>query len=92
MPTASRLVGVESVEVSRDDGDGDGQGEHPRDGARRPHQLAQRAHRDLVPVPHRRHRYDRPPEGIRDAGKRKEKTLKNNRKTRENFFVEKQNK
>ena len=53
--------------MPRDDWHRNGQCQHPRDGARRPDEPAQRPHRDLIPVSHRRHRNDGPPEGVRDA-------------------------
>ena len=58
---------IESIEMPCQDGHGHGQRQHPRDGARRPDQLAQRPDRILIPVPDRCHGDDGPPEGVRDG-------------------------
>ena len=54
------LVTLTPVEVSHDDGDGQGDAQHAADGAQRPHELAGGSERRHVPVPGARHRDDRP--------------------------------
>ena len=56
------LIVVELREVVDDDGDGERHDEHPGDGAAGADQLAQARGGVNVPVSHRGHRDDRPPE------------------------------
>ena len=55
-------VGVVHLEVGYDDGDGQGDGEDAAQGTQRPHEHAQVGLGHHVPVAHRGHRHQRPPQ------------------------------
>ena len=65
---ALRLPVVEVVEVGHDDGNGQRDGQHSGDGAKRAHDLPPDGHGVHVPVADGRHGHHGPPESIRDAG------------------------
>lgn len=58
---------VEIIEITDDDGHGQGDGQHARDGAQRADQLAPHSHRPHVSVADGGHRDDGPPKGARDG-------------------------
>ena len=59
---ADLCVGVVHLEVWDDDGDGQGDGEDSAQGTQRPHEHAQVGLGHHVPVAHRGHRHQRPPQ------------------------------
>jgi len=65
--SASSLVRVEPVEMSRDDGYRDSERQYASDSARCADQSTPRTNGHLVAVPHRRHGDNGPPEAVRDA-------------------------
>lgn len=58
---------VEIVEIGDYDGHGQSDGQHPRDGTQRPHDLAPDGDGVHVPIAHCGHGHHRPPEGVGDA-------------------------
>ena len=68
MVASTCVVAVVVVEVGHDDGDGQRDGQHAGQHAHAAQQLAQYAQRHEVPVAHRRHGNDGPPEGVGDGG------------------------
>ncbi len=62
-------VRVVHGKVWHDDGHGEGHGEHPAQGAQSAHEHAQVGLGHHVPVAHRRHRHQRPPQAQRDGVK-----------------------